>query len=98
RKELHLTSLQTAVLSDIRSEYREDARAVVAKQIAGKLTKPQAQAELDTPPTSSAHRALRSLNDDQRQRLDEIQFQILGGYELLSPALQAKLGLTDQQK
>lgn len=98
RKELHLTSLQRAVLNDIRNEYRDDAREVVAKAKSDLESKKQAQASLDALTASSERRALRVLNDDQRQRLTEIQYQICGGYELLSPKLQQKLGLTDLQK
>lgn len=98
RKEMHLTSLQRAVLNDIRNEYRDDARAIVAKTKADLESKKQAQANLDALTASSDRRALRVLNDDQRQRLAEIEFQVRGGYELLSPALQQKLGLTARQK
>jgi Spy/CpxP family protein refolding chaperone len=98
RKELHLTSLQRAVLNDIRNEYRDDARDIVAKAKADLESKKQAQSKLDALTASSERRALRVLNDDQRQRLTEIQYQIRGGYELLSPVLQQKLELTAEQK
>jgi Spy/CpxP family protein refolding chaperone len=98
RKELHLTSLQRAVLSDIREQYRETSREIVAKAGADLESKKQAQAKLDALTASSDRSALRALNDDQRQRLIEIQYQIRGGYELLAPALQQKLGVTGTQK
>jgi len=60
RKELHLTSLQRAVLNDIRTEYRDDARAIVAKVNAGKLSKAQAKSQLDALTASSNRRALRA--------------------------------------
>ena len=98
RKELHLTSLQRAVLSDLRNEYRDEAREVVAKTKSDLESKKQAQAQLDKLTASSERRALRVLSDDQRQRLTEIQYQIRGGYELLAPSLQQKLGITPEQK
>lgn len=98
RKDLNLTSLQRAVLNDIRGEYRDEVRAVVAKAGADHESKKQAQAQLEKLTASYDKRALRALNDDQRARLAQIQSQILGGYMLLSPKLQQELGLTDKQK
>jgi Spy/CpxP family protein refolding chaperone len=98
RKDLNLTSLQRAVLNDIRDEYRDEARAVVAKAGANLESKKQAQAQLEKLTASYDKRALRALNDGQRARLAQIQSQILGGYMLLSPKLQQELGLTEKQK
>jgi len=97
-KELKLTSLQRAVLRDIRDEYRDASRDITAKVVAGKQTKRQGLANLQSLTAGTERRALRTLSDDQKQRLEEIRFQLLGGYMLLSPKLQAKLGLTDLQK
>jgi len=98
RKELHLTSLQRAVLNDIRTEYRDDARAIVAKVNAGKLSKVQAKSQLDALTASSNRRALRALNDDQRARLTQVEHQILGAFMLLSGDVQTELALTPKQK
>jgi Spy/CpxP family protein refolding chaperone len=98
RRDLNLTSLQRAVLNDIRDEYREEARAIVAKAGSGLEAKKQAQARLEKLTASYDRRALRTLNTGQRARLEQIQSQILGGYMLLSPKLQQELGLTDKQK
>jgi Spy/CpxP family protein refolding chaperone len=98
RKELGLTSLQRAILNDIRGEYRDEARAVVAKVGADLESKKQAEARLEKLTATYDKRALRALNDDQRARLSQIQAQILGGYMLLSPKLQQELGLTAKQK
>ena len=98
QKELHLTSLQKAVLHDIRNDFRDDCRAVTAKVAAGKETKAQGLADLQALTASSERRAMHALNDDQKARLAEIRVQILGGYLLFSPAIQAKLGLSDAQK
>ncbi len=98
RKELHLTSLQRAVLNDIRTDYRDSAREIVAKAKDDLESKKRAQVDLDALTARYDRRALRVLSDDQRQRLTEIEYQIRGGYELLSPSLQRKLGLTAEQK
>ena len=98
RKELHLTSLQRAVLNDIRSEYRDDARAIVAKVNVGKLSKAQAKSQLEALTVSSNRRALRALNDDQRARLTQVEHQILGAFMLLSGDVQTELALTPKQK
>jgi hypothetical protein len=98
QKELKLTSLQRAVLRDIRDEYRDSARAITASVTAGKKTKKQGFAKLQSLTASSERRAMRVLNDTQKQRLEQIRFHLLGGYMLLKPALQTKLGLTDLQK
>lgn len=98
QKELKLTSLQRAVIDDIRSEYRDAARDISAKVAAGQQTKKQGLANLQSLTAGSDRRALRVLNDDQRKRLDEIRYQLVGGYMLLQPKLQADLALTDKQK
>jgi hypothetical protein len=98
QKELKLNSLQRAVLNDIRNDYRDDARKVTAKVAAGKETKAEGKAEIASLTLSSERRALRSLNADQRQRLKEIEFQVLGAYMLLSGDVQKQLGLTPKQK
>jgi Spy/CpxP family protein refolding chaperone len=98
QKELKLTSLQRAVLNDIRNEYRDASRDITAKVTAGQQTKAKGLANLEALTAGSDRRALRVLNDDQKKRLEEIRHQILGGYMLLSPALQTKLGLSEAQK
>jgi len=98
QKELKLNSLQKAVLNDIRNEYRDACRDITAKVAAGKESKKDGLASLQALTVGSDRRALHVLNDDQRTRLEEIRTQILGTYLLFSPALQAKLGLTEKQK
>ncbi len=98
QKELKLTSLQRAVLGDIRSEYRDASRDISAKVAAGQQTKQQGLANLQALTAGSDRRALRVLNDDQRQRLSEIRYQLIGGYMLLQPKLQAALGLDARQQ
>jgi Spy/CpxP family protein refolding chaperone len=98
RKDLNLTTLQRTVLNDIRTEYREDARAIVAKVNTGKLSKKEAQAQLESLTASSNRRALHTLSADQRARLTQIEHQILGAFMLLSGDVQKELALTPKQK
>lgn len=98
RRELHLTSLQRAVLNDIRSEYREEARAIVVKTGADAASKKAAQRKLEALTATYNRRALRALNDDQRTRLSQIEHQILGAYMLLSADVRRELALTPKQE
>lgn len=98
RAELRLDSLQRALLDSLRGEYRSAAR---------KLTNPLPQT---APDRAVAHakllrlneqfnrRALSILNPTQRAKLSAIEAKFLGATLLYSPAVQAKLKLTDQQK
>lgn len=98
QKELKLSSLQRAVLNDIRTEYRDASRDITAKVASGQETKQQGLANLQKLTAGSDRRALHVLSDAQRSRLEEIRAQILGTYLLFSPAVQAKLGITEAQK
>jgi hypothetical protein len=98
RKELGVTSLQGALLDSIRKEYREEARKVVARAGDTVESKKAAQLKLDALTDSFDKRSLSVLNTKQRQRLAEIEHQMLGGYMLLSPAVQRELNLTSKQK
>lgn len=98
RKELELTSLQRAVLRDIRDEYREEARAIVKQAGPDLASKKAAQAKLDALTASTNRRALHALNDDQRARLAQIEYQILGAFLLLDGKVQRDLALTPKQQ
>jgi len=98
QKELKLTSLQRAVLNDIRNEYRDASREVAEKVVAGKETKAQGRADIESLTASSERRALRALNATQLARLKEIRAQTIGAYVLLSGEVQEKLALTPKQK
>jgi Spy/CpxP family protein refolding chaperone len=98
RKELHLTSLQKAILNDLRTEYRDEARAIVAKAGTTVESKKAAQASLEALTSSTNRRALRALNDDQRARLAQIEHHILGAFMLLDGKVQNELGLTAKQR
>lgn len=98
RKELGLTSLQRAVLDDIRDEYREESRAVVAKAGASLESKKAAQARLDALTAQYNRRALRVLNDAQLARFKQVEAQVLGAYVLLDAKVQNELALTPKQR
>lgn len=97
RRELKVTSLQAAVLDSIRDEYREKARAIVAKVGDSVEAKKEATKKLDALQRSYDRRALLALNASQRARLAQIQHQLLGGYMLLEPAVRQQLGITKKQ-
>jgi len=97
RRELKVTSLQAAVLDSIRDEYREKARAIVAKVGDSVEAKKEATKKLDALQRSYDRRALQALNASQRARLAQIQHQLLGGYMLLEPAVRQQLGITKKQ-
>ncbi len=98
RKELQLTSLQRAILRDLRAEYREEARAIVAKTGPSLASKKAAQSKLDALTASTNKRVLRALNDEQRARLGQIEYQILGAFLLLDGKVQRELALTPKQQ
>lgn len=98
RKELGLTSLQRAVLDDIRDEYREETRTVVAKAGESLESKKAAQAQLDALTAKYNRRALRVLNDEQLARFKQVEAQILGAYVLLDAKVQQQLALTPKQR
>ncbi|HEY8898795.1 MAG TPA: hypothetical protein VIM61_00060 [Chthoniobacterales bacterium] len=98
RKDLALTSLQRAVLRDLRDEYREESRAIVKKAGTDLTSKKAAQAELDALTASTNRRALRALSEDQRARLGQIEYQILGAFLLLDGKVQRSLDLTPEQQ
>lgn len=98
QKELGVTSLQSALLDSIRKQYREEARKVVAKAGDTAQSKKAAQLKLDALTDNFDQRSLNVLNTKQRQRLAEIEHQMLGGYMLLSPTVQHELDLTPKQK
>jgi len=98
RDELKLTSRQRAALDAIRGDYRDAARAAVAKAKADTESKKAAQAQIDALTDRFDGRAMDVLNSTQTSRLAEIEHQVLGGYMLLSPEVQRQLGLTPAQK
>ncbi|HEY8903707.1 MAG TPA: hypothetical protein VIM48_08365 [Chthoniobacterales bacterium] len=98
RADLNLTSLQKLVLDQIRSDYRDEARTVVANTSPTPHAKAEALAKLNALTARYDKRALRTLNSGQRKRLTQIERQILGGYALFSQSVQADLGITPAQK
>lgn len=98
RQELGLTSLQRAVLNDIRSDYRDAARTIVAKAAADPAQKASAQRQLEALTARSNRRALAALNPGQVAALKKIERKFLGAYALLDPEIQQQIALTPKQK
>jgi len=98
RQELKLDSLQRAVLSSLRDEYKADVHALVTPMPAPGPARQAAEKEFMQINARYNKRALSVLSGTQRKRLGEIEHQMLGGTMLSVPSVQAKLGLTDKQK
>lgn len=98
RHELKLDSLQRAVLNSLRDEYKADVRALVTPLPAPGEARVKAGKEFVRINAKYNKRALSVLNSTQRQRVREIEHQMLGGTMLAAPSVQAKLGLSDRQK
>lgn len=98
RQELKLDSLQRAVLTSLRDEYKADVHALVTPMPAPGPARQAAEQQFVQINARYNKRALSVLNSTQRKRLGEIEHQMLGGTMLSVPSVQAKLGLTDKQK
>lgn len=98
RQALGLNSLQRAVLNDIRSDYRDAARAIVAKAAADPAQKAAAQQQLEALTARSNRRALAALSTEQVASLKKIERKFLGAYALLDPEIQQQIALTPKQK
>lgn len=97
RKELHVTSLQKAVLDSLRDEYKAAVRKLTDPMPKTKDQREAAWARLQQLNERYNNRALSVLNDSQRTRFLEIEHQVLGMMHLYSPKVQKKIGLTPQQ-
>lgn len=98
REELKITSLQRAVLNDVRSDYRDGARAIAARAAADPAAKKLARQQLEALTAKSNRRALAVLNSKQRAAFTQIERRFLGVWAILDPEVQNTLGLTDRQK
>lgn len=98
RQELGLTSLQRAILNDIRADYRDGARTIAAKAAADPGQKSAAREQLATLTKKSNRRAVAVLNPTQRTAFEKIERRYLGVWALLDPEVQTELGLTPKQK
>ena len=98
RAELKLDSLQRALLDSLRDEYKSAARKLTNPLPRTASERAVAHAKLLRLNEQFNRRALSILNPAQREKLAGIEAKFLGATVLYSPAVQAKLKLTDQQK
>jgi hypothetical protein len=98
RAELKLDSLQRALLDSLRDEYKSAARKLTNPLPRTASERAVAHAKLLRLNEQFNRRALSILNPAQREKLSGIEAKFLGATVLYSPAVQAKLKLTDQQK
>jgi len=97
RNDLALTKSQCASLDRLRAEYKSDARAVTAKSPENATARKAANETLRQLNARHNAAALSVLTPAQRQRLDQIGHQTLGGLMLFVPRIQEKLQLTPGQ-
>ncbi len=97
RKELHINSLQKAVLDSLRDEYKAAARKLADPMPTTKEQREAAEVKLLALNARYNNRALSVLNDTQRERFLEIEHQVLGATHLYSTKVQKQVGLTPDQ-
>lgn len=99
QKELGLSAKQKTQVQSLRTSYRDATRKIVASvNPADKAAKQSAQKSIDANNASYNRRALAILDPAQKNRLTQIQRQLLGGHLLLSAEVRDPLQLTDKQK
>jgi hypothetical protein len=98
RAELKLDSLQRALLDSLRGEYKSAARKLTNPLPQTAQERAMAHAKLLRLNEQFNRRALSILNPSQRAKLSAIEARFLGATVLYSPAVQAKLKLTAEQK
>lgn len=98
RQDLKLNSLQCAVLDSLRSEYKSEARKLVATQPQTPEARTIAQGKLDALNVKYNTRALSALSTKQAEELLSIEHTLLKGFTLILPAVQARLQLNREQR
>ncbi|MFY8217144.1 MAG: hypothetical protein ACOVMP_11160 [Chthoniobacterales bacterium] len=99
QNELRLTAEQKKAMHSLRVRHRDAVRKVVKGVDPTSLASKQAaQRSIQSITSKYNAEVLPLLNLGQRQRLTEIERQILGGHMLLSADVREKLKLTDAQK
>ncbi|HEY5705933.1 MAG TPA: hypothetical protein VIS96_10200 [Terrimicrobiaceae bacterium] len=98
RAELKLDSLQRALLDSLRGEYKSAARKLANPMPVTTQERSAAEKRLLQLNKRFNRRALSILNDDQRAKVFEIEGRFLGATMVYAPRVQAKIGLTQQQK
>jgi hypothetical protein len=97
RRDLKVSSLQEALLDSLRAEYKAKVGVTAAAGLTDPKIAAKCEADLKASRISYNHRVLRILNEGQRERLRQIERQILKGYFLNSPSEQKLLGFTPEQ-
>lgn len=97
RQDMKLSSLQCALLDSLRAEYKAKVGVVATVGLLDSKVAPKASADLDSFRATYNRRALDVLNTAQRQRLRQIERQMLGASLLTSPSEQELLGLDARQ-
>ncbi|MEI6034165.1 MAG: hypothetical protein WCS65_07805 [Verrucomicrobiae bacterium] len=97
REDLALTKPQCSSLDRLRAKYKSDARAAAARFPATAAERKAANATLRELNARYNASALSILTPAQRERLDQIGHQKLGGLMLFVPRIQQKLQLTTAQ-
>ena len=98
RAELKLDSLQRALLDSLRAEYRSAARRLTSPMPVSPQERDVAGKKLLQLNERFNQRALSILSVDQRAKVVGIERRLLGATMVYTPSVQAKLGLTEQQK
>ena len=98
RAQLKLDSLQRALLDSLRAEYRSAARRLTSPMPVSPQERDVAGKKLLQLNERFNQRALSILSVDQRAKLVGIEHRLLGATMVYTPSVQAKLGLTEQQK
>lgn len=98
RADLKLSSLQSALLDSLRSEYKKQAKQITAIGMADEDAALRANWDLQDLRKQFNSRALNVLSSSQQDRLRQIERQMLGGALLTSVSEQKLLGLTPGQQ
>lgn len=99
QKDLSLTRQQKDQVNDLRLRHRDAVRkAVKGVDYQSDASKASAQRSIDAITASYNAQLLRVLNATQRERLVQIERQVLGGFHLLDAGVRDELQLTNAQK
>lgn len=97
RRDLKVSSLQEALLDSLRAEYKAKVSVTATAGLTDPKIAAKCEADLKAWRISYNRRVLRILNEGQRERLRQIERQMLKGYFLNSPSEQKLLGFTPEQ-
>lgn len=97
RNDLGLTTAQRRKLDVIRSDFRRDAREIVASTLDPSVSRHEASAALASLRARANREAAAVLTPKQAARLREIEYQKLEGTMLTIPQVQTELGLSKAQ-